>query len=126
MNKDDATWLRIAYIVFAGISAFTFWKASETLGIQTGWVDRYSEIFPIAASLGSLGLGLLLTLWVSRDRERHDYFLASITELRKVTWPSMPDTRRMTIVVCVVVGFFAVVLALFDLLWTKVLGMILA
>jgi len=43
-----------------------------------------------------------------------------------VTWPSMPDTRRMTLIVCVVVGIFAVILAVFDLVWAKILGLLIA
>jgi preprotein translocase subunit SecE len=126
MNKDDATWLRIGYVVFAGLVAFTLWKASQTLGIQTGWSDRYSEFYSPVASLISLVLGALVSLWLAKDQDRHEYFLASVGELRKVTWPSLPDTRRMTVVVCVVVGIFAAILALFDTLWSKILGTILA
>lgn len=126
MSKDDATWLRIAYVVFAGIIAFTLWKASETVGVQTGWVDRYSEFYAPVSSLLSVVLGALIVVWMAREKERHEYFLAAIGELRKVSWPSMPDTRRMTIVVCVVVGIFALILALFDFTWARILGWILS
>lgn len=120
MNKDDATWLRIAYVVLAGVIAFTLWKASGTLGVVTGWADRFSEFYSPVSSLISVGLGVAGVFALSKQKERNDYFLASIGELRKVTWPSMPDTRRMTTVVCVVVGVFAIILALFDLIWAEV------
>ncbi|MFW7377936.1 MAG: preprotein translocase subunit SecE [Oligoflexus sp.] len=125
MTKDDATWLRIAYVVFAGLVAFTLWRAADTVGVQTGWADRYNELYAPVSSLLALVLAAVITLLVGKQKERHDYFLAAIGELRKVSWPSMPDTRRMTIVVCVVVGVFAVILALFDLIWAKVLGLLL-
>jgi preprotein translocase subunit SecE len=64
--------------------------------------------------------------YLGSNKERHEYFLAAIGELRKVTWPSMPDTRRMTLIVCVVVGIFAVILAIFDFVWAKMLGLLIA
>ena len=125
MNKDDSYWLKVSYVLFWAITGYTFWKALGTLGIQTGWSDRY-DWYSIAATAGAVGLGLGATYLIGKSKERHDYFLAAIQELRKVTWPSMPDTRRMTLIVCVVVGIFAVILAVFDLVWAKILGLLIA
>ena len=125
MKKDDATWLRICYVAFACIVAYTTWKAMGSLGIETGWVERYNEWFPLASTAVSIVVGILVTFWLAKNAERHDYFLNSIGELRKVTWPGFLDTRRMTIVVCVVVGIFAAILAVFDLAWAKLLGTML-
>ena len=125
MNKDDNFWLSVAYFAFAALVAFTIWKATVTLGIQTGWVDRYDQFYNPLSIVVSLALGVGASFWLKKDEHRHEYFLASIGELRKVTWPSAPDTRRMTIVVCVVVGIFSAILALFDLIWAKILGIIL-
>lgn len=126
MNKDDSTLLQISYVVFALLLAFVFWSALQTLGIQTGWADRYDEWYPMFATAISL-VGAVASVWgLNRNSDRRDYFLASIAELRKVTWPSYLDTRRMTIVVCIVVGVFSVILALFDFLWSKILGVLLA
>ena len=125
MEKDDATWLNIFYVACAFISAFVFWKAIEMLGIQMNWIERYSW-FKIAQNLVAVGLGVGSALVFRANKERHEYMLASIGELRKVTWPSMPDTRKMTIIVCWVVGIFALVLAGFDWIWGKILGLLLA
>ena len=70
-------------------------------------------------------MGGLFTFWLKADKDRDDYFLQAIAELRKVTWPSVAETKQKTIVVCVVVGVFAVILAVFDLVWTKALGLLL-
>ena len=126
MQKDDAFWLRAAYIVFGSIMAYTAWKAVTMLGIQTGWLERYDEWFPVAGSIASVGIGALIVWAFARKKDRHEYFKASIGELRKVSWPSFIDTRRMTIVVCVVVGIFACILAVFDFAWSKILRMLLA
>ena len=125
MSKDDAAWLNVAYVVFFVLSSFVFFKAIETLGVQTGWSERFDWYAAAQVALGLI-LGVSVTYYLRHDSSRHDYFLASIGELRKVTWPSWPDTKRMTIVVCVVVGIFAVIVSLFDLVWAKALKLLLA
>ena len=125
MQKDDATWLRIAYVVFGLILAYTASKAMATLGIQTGWSDKFSW-FPALEYVVSIVLAVGILVLMARDQGRHTYFLDSIAELRKVTWPSFVDTRRMTIVVCIVVGIFSMILSAFDFIWGKMLGWLLA
>lgn len=126
MSKDDATWLKICYVVFALVVAFTTSRAMETIGVQMGWGERFSDWYPTASIAISVAVGVLATWVLASNKERSEYFLSSIGELRKVTWPSAIDTRRMTIVVCIVVGIFAAILAAFDLLWTQVLKMLMA
>lgn len=125
MQKDDATWLNVGYVAFAAVLAYVFGEAINTVGIQMNWVERY-EWWAIAQNGGGVVLGILCTLWIRSNKERHEYFLASIGELRKVTWPTMPDTRKMTVIVCWVVGVFALILAGFDWAWGKLLGLLLA
>lgn len=125
MQKDDSYWLKVAYVVFALILGYTASKAMGTLGVQTGWGQRY-EWFAMAAMLASVAIGVLGVWLLAKDTDRAEYFLASIGEVRRVTWPSFIDTRRMTIVVCVVVGIFAVILAAFDFIWAEVLKLLLS
>lgn len=125
MEKDDATWLNVAYLGFLGTACYVAYKAMETVGIQTGWMERY-EWYGVAATALCFVIGGLLTWYLRADKDRHDYFLSSISELRKVTWPTWSDTKRMTLVVCVVVGIFAVIVSAFDILWAKVLGVLIA
>lgn len=125
MNKDDAYWLRVCYVVFAAIVGYTAWKAAGTLGVQTGWSDRF-EWFPTAGAVAAIALAAAGTWYLAHEKERHDYFLAAIGELRKVSWPSAIDTRRMTTVVVIVVGIFAVILFVFDLIWSKIFGFLLS
>ena len=63
--------------------------------------------------------------WLRSSEIRRDFHLSSITEMRKVAWPSGPDTKRMTLIVVVVVAIFAVILAFFDMMWQKALQFIL-
>ncbi len=114
MQKDDATWLNAAYIVFGVCVAFVIWKALQTTAIQMGWYERIDTWFPFASTGVSAIVGIGATWYLRSVAERHDYFLASIGELRKVTWPSADDTKRMTLIVVVVVALFSAFLTAFD------------
>ena len=125
MTKDDATWLNVAFVTFFALTAYIGFEAVNTVGIQTGWNEQYDWYSVLATAIG-LAIGGALTFYLRMDTARTDYFLAAIGELRKVAWPTVADTKRMTIVVCVVVGVFAVIVSIFDLLWAKALRLLIA
>ncbi len=124
MSKDDAAWLNVAYVCFLVLVAYCGYKALETVGVQTGWSERF-EWYEYLATIGGILIGVGSTWFLRADSERHEYLLSSIAELRKVTWPSWQDTKRMTIIVVVVVGIFAVIVSIFDVVWARALGMLL-
>ena len=125
MNKDDATWLNICYVAFFALSAYVANKAIFTTGSYYGWVDRYDQWYPIAGQVASVLLGLFSLYILRSTQEKRDYYLATIGEVRKVTWPSLPDTKKMTTVVVIVVAIFSLILTTFDSLWSKALQTIL-
>ncbi len=125
MGKDDATWLSICHGAFALFSAYITLLALETLGSIAGWSERYDSWYPLLSRLVALACGFAAVYYLRVSTERREFHLATIGEIRKVTWPSMPDTKKMTIIVAVVVAIFAVILSVFDLLWAKILQLIL-
>ena len=126
MQKDDSYWLKVVYVTFTALVFYVATKAVTTIGIQTGWIDRYDSAFKFGTPLFSIVVALASVFFLAKDKKRHEYFLASIGELRKVSWPSFVDTRKMTLIVCVVVGIFAVILAIFDLIWAKALSLLIS
>jgi preprotein translocase subunit SecE len=66
-----------------------------------------------------IGLGIAgatgLYLWVTP--KTHDVSLDVAAELRKVTWPSLAETRAATIAVIVASLIAAVLLGMFDVFW---------
>ena len=56
-----------------------------------------------------------IVLW--RKPKTHDASVDIASELRKVSWPSMAETRAATIAVIVASVVAAVLLGLFDVLW---------
>jgi len=125
MTKDDSTWLNVFYAAFGVIIAIIAWNIITMTGEQMGWIERYHAWFPAAANIAGIAVGIAAAFILRGKAERHEYLLGSIGELRKVTWPSSQDTKRMTIVVVIVVCIFAVILSAFDFVWSRLLGLML-
>jgi preprotein translocase subunit SecE len=66
-----------------------------------------------------IGLGITgaTALWLWLTPKTHDVSLEIVAELRKVSWPSLAETRAATIAVVVASIIAAVLLGLFDVLW---------
>lgn len=125
MPKDDSTWLNVSYVLFGLLFYYVLTLAFGTIGVQTGWAERY-EWFQWTTTGVSLVLAVGGTWGLRANRERHDYLLSSIAELRKVIWPSVDDTKKMTTVVVAVVSIFCVILTVFDMIWVRILRWMLA
>jgi preprotein translocase SecE subunit len=125
MSKDDKTWLNICYAGFFIVVAYFVHKAVFTLGVQLGWTEKYDEWYSLVNNVTCVVLSGGITFWLQRSSVRHEYYLSAIGEIRKVTWPSIPDTKKMTIIVAVVVGIFSVILSAFDVAWSRILQLFL-
>ena len=68
-------------------------------------------------SVIGLGLTAAVALYLWMHQKTHDVSLEIATELRKVSWPSMAETRAATIAVIVASLIAAVLLGLFDVAW---------
>lgn len=126
MQKDDSTWLRTAYAVTAVVIAFVFWKAFMFAGLKAGLLEQNEAALNVGSVIGSIVLSALIVWLIARDHARHEYLLASIGELRKVHWPTWESTKKLTMIVVVVVAIFSGILTVFDLVWAKILHLMLA
>lgn len=126
MQKDDATWLRTAYALTAVIVAFVFWKAFMFTGLKVGLLEQNEAAFNVGSVLAAIVLSGLILWLLASNNERHEYLLASIGELRKVHWPSWESTKKLTMIVVVVVAIFSGILSVFDVVWAKILKLMLA
>ena len=126
MQKDDATWLRTAYALTAALTAFVFWKFFMFAGLKAGWLERAEAGYNVGSVFASVIIGCGFVWWLGRNQERHEYLLASVAELRRVQWPTWDNTKKLTMVVCIVVAIFSVILTVFDIAWAKILKLLLA
>lgn len=68
-------------------------------------------------SVIGLALAGIAALWLWLTPKTHDVSLEIVAELRKTSWPSLPETRAATIAVIVASIIAAVLLGLFDVFW---------
>ena len=59
-----------------------------------------------------------------REGRIQRFFRETMGELRKVSWPTWPEARNLTMIVIVVLVIMAVFLWLFDLAATRILSLI--
>ncbi|GAC1609558.1 MAG: hypothetical protein NVS4B10_25130 [Myxococcales bacterium] len=64
-----------------------------------------------------LGTAAAAAIYLWLTPKTHDTSLEIAAELRKVSWPGMPETRAATIAVIVASIIAAVLLGLFDVFW---------
>jgi preprotein translocase subunit SecE len=64
-----------------------------------------------------LGVAAAAAIWIWLTPKTHDVSLEIAAELRKVSWPSIAETRAATIAVIVASVIAAILLGLFDVLW---------
>jgi preprotein translocase SecE subunit len=125
VTKDNRAWLNICYALLAVLSSYVANQALLLVGSRFGWVERYDEWYPSVSLLLSLVIGCSFVFWLNFSKERSEYYLNTVEEVSKVHWPTFMDVKRMTLVVVVVVGIFAVILSVFDIVWTKSLQLLL-
>jgi preprotein translocase subunit SecE len=81
-------------------------------GVHEAWILGY------AIAAGAL-------VYTMRNVTAQDFANEVIVELRKVTWPTMKETRQATMVVIVVVAVIATILGAFDFMWAKLIQFLL-
>ncbi len=74
-----------------------------------------------------------VTRAVDKEREKPkkpnilaQWWRETIGELRKVSWPSIPDARRLTIIVLAVMFLMSAILGLLDWLFTFIISLLVA
>lgn len=63
---------------------------------------------------------------IKKENAIQKWWRETIGELRKVTWPALPDALRLTRVVLLVMPAMSVLLGLLDFVFSKVISLLLA
>jgi preprotein translocase subunit SecE len=90
------------------------------------WVWGYFARSPSDTTLSLIAAGFTLVLATVLYRNDRVHGLANevSVELKKVTWPSAKEVRAATIVVLVMALLSALILSLFDLVWSNLTELI--
>jgi preprotein translocase subunit SecE len=90
------------------------------------WVWGYFFTSPSELVLNLLGAGITIVtgVWLYRNDRIHTLANEVAAELKKVTWPTAKEVRAATIVVIVMAIISALILGLFDLVWSNLTELI--
>ncbi|HWE25856.1 MAG TPA: preprotein translocase subunit SecE [Myxococcales bacterium] len=97
---------RVLWEIFRAIPATHF--------MTTGFLGSDSWTPSTLLGLGIAFAAAAYVWWTPKTREVSNEIVA---ELRKVSWPSLPETRAATIAVIVASLIAALLLGLFDVVW---------
>jgi len=110
------------YLFFACAGLLAAYLLSLTIEWVWGYFGHPSDL--ICNGLG-LGVGVIGALICLKSPTLFGGVAAVFEELEKVTWPSRKETSSATVVVMVTVAVAAVILSVFDSLWSFLTGRIL-
>lgn len=103
VNLFYATCLVLAVITFNKLVA-QIWESVEVLKD----VSIVGNTITLTTLIG-VGLGVALTVWAYRREDYRSHVSEVVIELHKVTWPTMNETKRSTMVVIV----FTIIVSLY-------------
>jgi preprotein translocase SecE subunit len=100
------------------------WGNEPLAGVEIPVVRQPFNVAIIASVLVFAGVALGVYLFLNR-KASVDLLVETETELKKVTWPSWPETLNSSIIVIIAVAVIAVYLALADFVLGNFFGFIL-
>ena len=106
----------LEHVLFAVFRLFSATQPLTNTMFQLPLGPGDPKDFSWAAIIG-LGIGIGGFAWLWKKPESHTVSMEIAAELRKVTWPSLEETRAATIAVIVASLIAAVLLGLFDVFW---------
>ena len=112
-------WVTLGFVVMAALVAITMSKALGDLAGAAG-VPDYALLGPsVTASTAVAWIGsLAAAVHFFRSEKWHVLGTEVVVELRKVVWPTWDETRQATVVVVITTVIIAVILYLFDAVWS--------
>lgn len=124
---DDVTrYVSITYLV-GGLILLWFFVRVAAVALQVAGPSADTLLVPgvrLSMAIGA-GIALASTLYLWRDQRSHDFTTQCVDELTKVTWPKWDETREQTVVVIIFAVIVSVCLALFDMVFKWLTGLIL-
>jgi preprotein translocase subunit SecE len=111
----------VSYVVFGLLGALIFGQLIGKLLELLRWNDpQLLGVTSVSSLLGVvLGAGIMLFCYFNQRIYAGSLDIAA--ELKKVTWPSLAETRVSTIAVIIASVVSALILFFFDIVWSKVM-----
>lgn len=117
-------------LIFASIAVMAFVVCDKTLKLLVANFDVLSDTsilgrYITLTTLIAVALAVAITFALYRKPGVIVYISEVVAELRKVTWPSIDETKRSTLIVIVFTILLSGYLAIFDQIWKYLTGLII-
>lgn len=124
--EDVSRWVNLGFVF---LWLLLWWLFGKVSGMVMGWFN-----IPDAhvlgenltqASLVGLAISSVVTLIMWRNRKLYENGLNIAREIKKVTWPTLDETKNATRTVIITTLIIAAILASFDFVFQKLTAIIL-
>ncbi|MCZ6807831.1 MAG: preprotein translocase subunit SecE [Deltaproteobacteria bacterium] len=118
-------WVQFSYFGIAITLAWFLIKSSTAIWtLLADTVDAVPEPNGTAIALGAGLVSLIAAVVTYRSPRIHDFVTGVCVELSNVTWPTRKETWAQTVVVLIVSAIAAVILGVFDTIWSQITDLI--
>lgn len=124
--EDVSRWVNLGFVF---LWLLLWWFFARVSGMVMGWFDiPDAQVLGenlTQASLAGLLCSTVVTLILWRNRSLYENGLHIAREIKKVTWPSLDETKNATRTVIITTLIIAAILASFDFVFQKLTALIL-
>lgn len=118
-------WVQFSYFGIAITLAWFLIKSATAIWtILADTVDAVPEPNATTIAVGAGLVSLITGVLTYRSKKVHGFVTEVCVELSKVTWPTRKETWAQTIVVLIVSVIAAVILGVFDAIWSQITDLI--
>lgn len=118
---------KIIAVSFIAGSVFVGYVASVLIAVLTNTWGAFARIAanPAIQHGVPLAVGAACFAYLILNSKTKSWATDVVNEVSKVVWPSMNDTRSLTIVVCIIILIFSLILSIFDIISSEIVQFIL-
>ncbi|MGD8316709.1 MAG: preprotein translocase subunit SecE [Myxococcales bacterium] len=114
-------WVQFAYAACALTLAWFLIKSTNAIWTMLAdTVDSVPEPNATIIAVGAGLIALIAAVVAYRSKRIHTFVVEVCVELSKVTWPTRKETWSQTILVIIVSVIAAVILGVFDAMWSQI------
>jgi preprotein translocase subunit SecE len=114
-------WVQFAYAACAITLAWFLIKVTDaTWTLLADTIDAVPEPNGTIIAVGAGLVALITAVATYRSKKIHTFVVEVCVELSKVTWPTRKETWSQTIIVIVVSIIAAIILGVFDAMWSQI------
>ncbi len=121
--SSNTRWLVLAYAISSLICTYLLNMIVESGMALAGIDDPLGNVVPLASIIGLVG-GIICFVVMLKHPRVNEFGGDVVKETRKVSWPTVPETRAATLVVIVLVIIITAILGVFDYIFATLSNLI--